>query len=256
MQKIGRDGGQAGTQQLDGSHSSGGVRKGVKIRRDLVQSEILEKASQLFANQGYDGTSLQEIADAVGIKRTALYNYISNKEELLSLLVADVSERTAERIHALRVEYASDSIELLKALVRMIVLERAAEPTHFRMLDRIEPSLPESIAQEHREAKRVIVSETIAILREGSLRGQLHVADERVAALSLLGMCNWVAWWFRPGPDHPSEPVAEQMAQQAVAMLAHPEALPSKPLGMREALGLVHRDLMYLEKLIPSDAGH
>ncbi|GJJ16336.1 hypothetical protein [Mycolicibacterium mageritense] len=32
-------------------------------------------------------------------------------------------------------------------------------------------------------------------------------------------MCNWVAWWFEPGDDHPVQPVAEQIAANAVAML-------------------------------------
>ena len=42
-------------------------------------SEILEHATRLFAERGYDGTTLQDIADAIGITRPGLYNYISSK---------------------------------------------------------------------------------------------------------------------------------------------------------------------------------
>ena len=58
-------------------------------------SEILEHATRLFAERGYDGTTLQDIADAIGITRPGLYNYISSKEQLLAELVRDVSESTA-----------------------------------------------------------------------------------------------------------------------------------------------------------------
>ena len=53
-------------------------------RRDLVMSEILEHATRLFAQRGYDGTTLQDIADAIGITRPGLYNYINSKEQLLA----------------------------------------------------------------------------------------------------------------------------------------------------------------------------
>ena len=50
-------------------------------------SEILEHATRLFAERGYDGTTLQDIADAIGITRPGLYNYISSKEQLLATLL-------------------------------------------------------------------------------------------------------------------------------------------------------------------------
>ena len=45
--------------------------------------------------RGYDGTTLQDIADASGITRPGLYHYISSKEQLLAELVRDVSQITA-----------------------------------------------------------------------------------------------------------------------------------------------------------------
>jgi hypothetical protein len=64
-------------------------------------------------------------------------------------------------------------------------------------------------------------------------RGEFRPRDERLAALSVIGMCNWVAWWFHPGPSHPAEPVADQLAQNAVDMLAGQQRI----LASIEALG-------------------
>ena len=64
-------------------------------------------------------------------------------------------------------------------------------------------------------------------------RGEFRPRDARLAALSVIGMCNWVAWWFHPGPSHPAEPVADQLAQNAVDMLAGQQRI----LASIEALG-------------------
>src|SRR5213079_854717 len=55
-------------------------------RRELVENEIYEIAIRLFAERGFAGTSLQDIADALGITRPALYYYVKSKDELLAKL--------------------------------------------------------------------------------------------------------------------------------------------------------------------------
>src|ERR1700730_12122523 len=102
-------------------------------RRELVMSEILEHATRLFAERGYDGTTLQDIADAIGITRPGLYNYISSKEQLLAALVRDVTENTAHIIRAARLRTDLSSTRKLRAVVRALVLQRAAAPERFRV---------------------------------------------------------------------------------------------------------------------------
>ena len=94
-------------------------------------SEILEHATRLFAQRGYDGTTLQDIADAVGITRPGLYNYINSKEQLLAELVRDVSENTAHIVHAVRLRADLSSVEKLRVVVRTLALQRAGAPERF-----------------------------------------------------------------------------------------------------------------------------
>ena len=56
-------------------------------RRELVENEMYEHAARLFAERGFAGTSLQDVADAMGVTRPALYYYVKSKDELLSKLV-------------------------------------------------------------------------------------------------------------------------------------------------------------------------
>src|ERR1700734_1217775 len=101
-------------------------------RRELMMSEILEHATRLFAARGYDGTTLQDIADAIGITRPGLYHYITSKEQLLAALVRDISENTAHIVRAVRFRTDLSSVEKLRAVVRGLVLQRARAPEHFR----------------------------------------------------------------------------------------------------------------------------
>ena len=122
-------------------------------------SEILEHATRLFAERGYDGIMLQDIADAIGITRPGLYNYISSKEQLLAALVRDVSENTAHIIRAVRLRTDLSSAGKLRAVVRALVLQRAGAPERFRVLDRTEAALPEEVAALHLKARREVLAE-------------------------------------------------------------------------------------------------
>jgi AcrR family transcriptional regulator len=219
-------------------------------------SEILEHATRLFAERGYDGTTLQDIADAIGITRPGLYNYINSKEQLLAELVRDVSENTAHIVHAVRLRTDLSSVEKLRVVVRALALQRAGAPERFRVLDRTEAALPEEVASLHLKARREVLAEVRTIIEEGISRGEFRPRDERVAALSVIGMCNWVAWWFHPGPSHPAEPVADQLAQNAVDMLAYPKGTTSSATAPHRALQKVRENLDYLERFLGPEFVH
>ena len=59
------------------SGAPGSKRTG--LRRALVEKQILYRAAELYAERGYTGTSLQDVAEALGMSRTALYYYMSSK---------------------------------------------------------------------------------------------------------------------------------------------------------------------------------
>jgi hypothetical protein len=88
------------------------------------------------------------------------------------------------------------------------------------------------------------------IIEEGVSRGEFRPRDERLAALSVIGMCNWVAWWFHPGSGHPAEPVADQLAQNAVDMLSYPEGTGPLTTAPHRALQMVRENLDYLERFL------
>jgi AcrR family transcriptional regulator len=101
-----------------------------------VAEEILLQATRLFGERGYDGTLLQDMAQAVGLTRTGLYNYFKGKEDLLSALVADGSAHTARMLRLAGERGDIGPREKLGEVVRVLVGQRTAAPGRFRVLDR------------------------------------------------------------------------------------------------------------------------
>lgn len=187
------------------------------LSRQLVTSELLDKATEIFAQKGYESTTLADIAAALGISRPALYHYVSSKEELLVMLVERVSRGFAEVLEELSGRHDLSPTEKLANVVALIVRQRAEHPDQFRILDRAETVLPEPAGTEHAAAKRKVLREIVTMIEAGIEAGEFRAVDARTAALSLLGMCNWVAWWFPRGSD--VEPVVATVTDLAETML-------------------------------------
>jgi AcrR family transcriptional regulator len=196
----------------------GGAESGRSPRRELIEAQIYEQAARLFAERGYAGTTPQDIADAAGVSRQGLYYYVRSKEEILQRLVSEMAVEAATRMQAVVAEDI-DSREKLRRMAYLLVIDRAANRTRFRMLDRSESVLPPDLAEDYLNGRRSLLKLVTDLIDAGIAEGFFRQGDSRVAALSVLGMCNWVAWWFEPSSEHPVEPVARQIADNAVAML-------------------------------------
>jgi AcrR family transcriptional regulator len=220
-------------------------------RRELVENEIFEHASRLFAERGFAGTNLQDIADAMGITRPALYYYVKSKDDLLAKLVAQMTEAPAAEIDALAKDDTLDPATRLRRIAHLIAFQRASQPSRFQLLLRSEADLPPAAAKANRAGQRAALTGLMHVMEEGVLKGQFRPVDARAAALAVAGMCNWVAWWHHPGGSlHTDEEAAEQVADLAVAMVIRPDERTPEASGPRAALALLRQDLDYLERVL------
>jgi AcrR family transcriptional regulator len=229
---------------------SNGSRRS-SARRSLVTREMLDHATRLFASQGYESTTLQNVADALGVSRSALYHYVSSKEDLLAMLVEQMSRGLADSLTALHARTDLSAEGKLRELTESLVRHRATSPDQFRVLDQVESNLPEPVRGQHRQARRDVLSELTGVIDDGITAGEFKPLDARIAALSVLGMCNWVAWWYRP--DHDIEPVTRQISQSVVDMLAAGDDARGRTDSARSALAQARSSLDALERLLPSE---
>lgn len=235
------------------SAKSADVARRSTARRTLVTRDLLEKATRLFADKGYENTTLQDVAGAVGVSRTALYHYVTSKEELLAMLVEQMSLGLVDTLTHLRDRTDLTPEGKLRELTDMLVRQRAESPHQFRVHDQTESVLPEPLRSRHRQARRDVLAALSAVIEEGIECGEFKPLDARVAAFSILGMCNWVAWWYHPSPDYDIDGVARQISQSAIDMVAASDALRGVADSARSALAMARSSLDVLERMLPSD---
>ena len=235
-----------------GARKTTAVSSRSTTRRKLVENEMFEHASRLFAERGFAGTNLGDIAEVMGITRPALYHYVKSKDELLAQLVAQMTEGPSAEIEALVADTGRDPADRLRRIAHLIALQRASQPNCFQLLLRSEADLPPGVAEAHRVAQRNTLHHLIDVIEEGVVKGQFRPVDARTAALAVAGMCNWVAWWFRPdgGPAAQECEAAELLAELAVAMVRQTGVrTPAEP-GPEAALALLRQDLDHLARAL------
>jgi TetR/AcrR family transcriptional regulator, cholesterol catabolism regulator len=161
------------------------------------REELTRAAARLFAERGYQGTSLADLADAVGVQKPSLYHHIAGKEELLW----DVAQEGAAAFHAALDAVPQDADRIRNALRAHLAVVAA-------QLDIATVFVREwrFLSDEHREAfvaERRRYEERIRdLFREGVEQGELRTdLDVATAALLFLSAANWAYTWLRPGAD-------------------------------------------------------
>lgn len=196
-------------------------------------AEIYRAAAQIILRKGYDATSVNDIANALGMTKAGLYHYINGKKELLfdimNFGLGELDEEVAE---------PSRSIADPAARLRFIVARHARLVTRGQgaitiLVDEITALTP---AQQRKitQRKRAYFDFLRDTLDELKAAGKLQDVDTTAAAFSLLGMINWLSRWFHHGGPLDEEQAAEQIVRIASHGLLRPE--PSAARGGLKAV--------------------
>ncbi len=178
-------------------------------RQRLTQQAIVAVAADLFAHQGFGATSLDDIAEVLGVGKASLYYHIKNKEEILRLIfltVLTVSEEPLRQIvesDILPVEKLCRAIEHQTA----VAADRSPAMTVFY---REQPHLTGPFAKEIILRKKVYERYFESIIEEGQQAGVfLEDVDAKIVVFGLLGMCNWLSQWYKAGGQYTPRQIAE-----------------------------------------------
>ena len=165
-------------------------------RRDA----ILRHATALFDQRGYTNTSLDDIAQAVGVTREALYYYYRNRSEILLAIIRPQSMALIDGLDRI---VGSDVASPEK-------LHRAID-NHLRSFDRhcLEMTIGlrdglMDVSDPVRKAMRRIwkkyEGQWIRLVEDGQRNGEFdRTGNPKMIAFGILGMCNWLARWYNPG---------------------------------------------------------
>jgi TetR/AcrR family transcriptional regulator, cholesterol catabolism regulator len=162
--------------------------------------ELTRAAARLFAEKGYHGTSIGDLAEALGVQKGTLYSHIESKADLLW----EVANEGAQAFHAAldALPEEGPAVERIRAALRAhlrVVAEQLDVATVFTREWRY-------LAGEHRDAfvaeRRRYEERFRALFREGRELGELRAdLDDATAARLALSAVNWAYTWLRPGVD-------------------------------------------------------
>lgn len=164
------------------------------------RAELTRIAARLFADRGYQGTSLADLAEQLGVQKPSLYHHIASKEDLLW----EVAWEGADAFHAALDAVPSDApaperIRLALRAHLAVVGEQLDIATVFvREWRYLEGERRERFVAERRRYEERIRD----LFRDGVEGGELRTDLEvQTAALLFLSAANWAYTWLRPGAD-------------------------------------------------------
>jgi AcrR family transcriptional regulator len=182
--------------------------------RDAVldsRQEILRAAARLFQQQGYDATSMNDVAAALKLSKGGLYHHFQSKDEILFNLMDHAMDITQQRVID-AVRGIADPEERLRTVIRLhmeVVLSvRDREITV--MLHENHP-LPPPLRRRINARKKDYVHFLENLIAEVQhARRAKSAVNPRAAAFALLGMLNWIYQWYKPEGSLKAEELARQ----------------------------------------------
>jgi TetR/AcrR family transcriptional regulator, cholesterol catabolism regulator len=178
------------------------------------RQEILRASARLFQKQGYDATSMNDVAAALKLSKGGLYHHFQSKDEILFNLMNHAMDITQARVID-EVREIVDPEERLRMLIRrhMEVVLSVRDREITVMLHENHP-LPPSLRRQINARKKDyvhFVERVIADVQQA--RGSKGNVTPRAAAFALLGMINWIYQWYRPEGALHEEDLARQYTE-------------------------------------------
>jgi len=164
------------------------------------RNELTREAARLFAQKGYHGTSIGEIAQALGVQKGSLYAHIESKQDLLYETMAEGARAFHAGLDAIPEDLpATDKIRLaLRSHLRAVADQLDVATVFFQEWRYLEGERRDEILAERRRYEERIR----ALFREGRDLGELRSdLDDSTAALLALSAANWAYTWLTPGRD-------------------------------------------------------
>jgi AcrR family transcriptional regulator len=164
------------------------------------REELTRIAARLFAEQGYRGTSLADLAEALGVRKPSLYHHIDTKEDLLWEVAWDGANAFHAALDAVPAEApAAERIRLaLRGHLGVVAGQLDVATVFLREWRYLEGERREAFRAERRRYEERIRE----LFREGVEGSQLRTdLDVATAALLFLSAANWAYTWLRAGSD-------------------------------------------------------
>lgn len=174
---------------------------------------MVHAAAKLFRERGYDATSVQEIADEMGILKGSVYHYVKTKQDLLWMVMKPLLTRFVEEAEEIFAAEEDLSDRIRRAMVNHAKSFEENSPHMFVMTR----ENGDTLSSERRNELEALRTRYYEVWRQAIAEGQSKRLfrkdiDPALAVHGILGMLNWMFRWFKLGGRLSADDVANQFA--------------------------------------------
>lgn len=219
-------------------------------RRELVREQLIDIAASLFESMGFEQTSMNDIARALGLGRSAVYHYFGSKEEILAALVESESVTPSTELEQISAADGLSATEKLRRAIVGGVTRRLSGKSRFNILSRLEPQIPDALRPQYNVGRRHILDLYVGMIKDGIASGEFRQVDAKMAAFAVIGMANWTSnWYSATGSKTPAE-IGLMVADFAIHALAAKTVLGLDATDVRRIADGLRDQLDQLDHLL------
>lgn len=189
----------------------------------ISRDSLIEAACTLFAEHGYEATSMKDIATALGVRAPSLYNHVAAKQDILHAIMDRAMDRAIAALTE-ALDGVTDAAARLRAATESLVLDFLRNPAEVTVCNTevrsLEPGNRAAIV-----AKRDhYAAQVRQIIDEGCRTGRFQVRSPQLAAFAVLEMGNGAKSWFRPDGRFSDVEVAREYGEFALRIVGYQPA--------------------------------
>ena len=179
------------------------------------KTEIVNCAARLFREKGYSAVTMRDIATALDIKAASLYNHISSKQEILSLMILSIAREYTVTIREIAASDAT-SVQKIEAVIYLHIDITAANADALASLNNDWMHLPDEHLASFLQMREEYEDIFRQMVRGGMASGELARRNSEVVIFSLLSTLRTLYMWYGRKPDFTSEILREDLREVLV----------------------------------------
>jgi AcrR family transcriptional regulator len=192
-------------------------------RLPVTHATVRAAALQLFAERGYQLTTMMDIGAALGIRGPSLYKHVASKQDLLAEIMVETMTSLIARQRAAVVAGGPPDVQLRRA-VEAHVRYHATHREDALVGNREIESLEEPARTHVVELRRTYEHGLRAIIESGCATGDFATAHARLVSYAILDMGMGLASWYRPDGEYDIDALAYAYGNLAAQMVGGPPA--------------------------------
>lgn len=188
------------------------------VSQDEKRDGILRAAEQLFAKQGYANTTIEQIADSLGVTKPYVYYYFRSKQEIFETLSWKPTVACFSVMNFPEDDRRPAHVKVIDGLEKLVRTTLEHYPSAFFAY--LEPQVyrPEYMAAQKRIANH-FYDQLCPLMEQAREEGMLDFRDTKVTALAACSVVGFLFYWYRPDGRLPTEEIIKELTEAACRVI-------------------------------------